>query len=299
MSQDNPPEPQAHKPEPTVPRPQKKVQPVWKATIIQILRGTIGVLETTVEKLEIAPPPSAADTPSFVRQLESRWSRFLLKTRAFIPSNLSPKLSDTALTGIIASIAVILVWTTSNIFTNKPTEIATVPPVEAVPTPTPTITTQPEPTVPEPTPTAETTPEPEAQLPSPEPIPTPTPTQTPELTPEQTLIAAIEKQLGEISDDLGFAGSDRLQRTGDRNIASGLIKSIQANFRTSSLTVKINDDWYTLKESQQNNLALEIRKRSQELDFFHLEMIDSQDRLIARNPVVGNEMIILQRRVTI
>ncbi|MBD2346904.1 hypothetical protein [Anabaena subtropica] len=294
MSQDNPPE-QPNQSEPTVtPKnqsPQKRVQPVWKAVIIRFLRGTIGLLETTVNKLETAPPAGAGETSSFLQQLESKWSRFLLNARAFIPSNLSTKLSDTALTGIIASIAVVLVWTTTNIFTNKPTEVATVPPVEKIPTPTPTITTPSEPTVPEAPPPEEITPEPEAQIPPPEPEPEPTPTPTPtlQLTPEQSLIAAIENQLGEISDRI-------LPTVGDR-IASGIIQSIQANFRTSSLTVKINDDWYTLQETQQDKLATEILQRSQELDFFHLEIIDSQDKLIARNPIIGSEIIILQRRV--
>ncbi|HEY9800768.1 MAG TPA: hypothetical protein V6D25_10455 [Leptolyngbyaceae cyanobacterium] len=298
MSQDN-------RPEQPNQRPQRTVQPVWKAAIIRVLRGTIGVLETTVEKLETAPPPGAEASPSFLQQLESRWSRFLLKTRAFIPSNLSTKLSDTALTGIIAGIAVVLVWTTTNIFTSKPTEVATVPPVEEVPTPTPTISTPPEVITPEPPPAEEITPEPEAQTPAPEPEaetpppepepepePTPTPTPTPviQLTPEQILIASIEKQLAEITSEVRPAAGDA--------IASNIVKSIQANFRNSSLTVKINDDWYNLKESEQNQIASQILQRSQELDFSHLEIVDSQDKLIARNPVIGNEMIILQRRVS-
>ena len=296
MSQDN-------RPEQPNQRPQRIVQPVWKAAIIRVLRGTIGVLETTVDKLE-APPPGAEASLSFLQQLESRWSRLLLKTRAFIPSNLSTKLSDTALTGIIAGIAVVLVWTTTNIFTSKPTEVATLPPVEEVPTPTPTptISTLPEVIPPEPPPAEEITPEPEAQTPppepeaqtqppEPEPEPTPTPTPTPviPLTPEQILIASIEKQLAEISDGTRPADNDA--------IASNIVKSIQANFRTSSLTVKINDDWYNLKESEQNQIASQILQRSQELDFSHLEIVDSQDKLIARNPVIGNEMIIFQRRV--
>ena len=98
------------------------------------------------------------------------------------------------------------------------------------------------------------------------------------LTPEQILIAEIENQVAQISD----------------RFASGLIKSIQANFRTSDLKVKITADWYTLEKSQQTQLLAEILQRSQELDFSHLEIIDSQDRLIARNPVVGNEIVIFQ-----
>jgi hypothetical protein len=301
MSQDN-------RPEQPNQRPQRIVQPVWKAAIIRVLRGTIGVLETTVEKLETAPPPGAEASPSFLQQLESRWSRFLLKARAFIPSNLSTKLSDTALTGIIAGMAVVLVWTTTNIFTSKPTEVATLPPVEEVPTPTPTptISTPPEVISPQLPPAEEITPKPEAQTPppepeaetpppkpepEPEPEPTPTPTPTPviQLTPEQILIASIEKQLAEITSEVRPAAGDA--------IASNIVKSIQANFRTSSLTVKINDDWYNLKESAQNQIASQILQRSQELDFSHLEIVDSHDKLIARNPVIGNEMIILQRRV--
>ncbi|MFN6464391.1 MAG: hypothetical protein RMZ41_021610 [Nostoc sp. DedVER02] len=289
MSQDNQSKPTDEQVQPPQ-KPYQRVQPFWKAKIIQLLQGTIGVLETTVEKLETAPPPGNEEKPSFFQQLQLRWGGLLRTIRLFLPSNLSTKLSDIALTGIVTGIAVILVWTTATVFTGKPTEIATVPPVEEVPAPTPTITTPPESVAPEPPPPQppeEITPPPEPEPtlePKLEPIPTPIPTPTPviELTPEQALIAAIENQVAEISD----------------RIASGLIKSIQANFRTSNLTVKISDDWYALKESQQDNLAAEILQRSQELDFTHLEIIDSQDKLIARNPVVGTEMVIFKRQTT-
>ena len=247
-----------------------------------------------MQKLETEPAPGTAETPSL-------WSGILAKIRSLLPENLSAKLSNTALTGVIAAIAVILIWTTSTLLTGKPTEVATVPPADektvppadektvpsteekTVPSaeektvspaeevPGETITTPPELTAPEP-------PQPVEIVPSPEPEPTPTPIL--ELTPEQTLIAAIENQVAEISD----------------RFAEGLIKSIQANFGTSNLTVKISDDWYTLKESQQNKLAADILQRSKQMDFSHLEITDSQNRLVARNPVVGTEMVIFKRR---
>jgi hypothetical protein len=293
MSQDNQSKPTDEQITQPPQKPYQRVQPFWKAKIIQLLRGTIGVLETTVEKLETAPPPGTEEKPGFFQQLQLRWGGLLRTIRLFLPSNLSTKLSDTALTGIVTGIAVVLVWTTASLFTGKPTEIATVPPVEEVPapTPTPTITTPPESVAPELQPSLlpEEIPPPEVEIPPPptpeveaEPEPIPTPAPAIELTPEQALIAAIENQVAEISD----------------RIASGLIKSIQANFRTSNLTVKISDDWYTLQESQQDKLAAEILQRSQELDFTHLEIIDSQDRLIARNPVVGTEMVIFKRQTT-
>lgn len=270
MSQDNQHSPSPSSPEPTPPRPYQRNQPFWKVKTVQILRGTIAILEAAVVKLETAPPADAAQTPGF-------WGGLLGKIRSVLPANLSAKLSDTALTGVLAAIAVMLVWTTTTVLGGKPTEVATVPPVAEVPaptpTPTPTIITPPE--APQP-PVIETPQEPE---PEPTPEPTPTPTPAVELTPEQTLIAAIENQVAEISD----------------RFANGLIKSIQANFRTSNLTVKISDDWYTLEKSQQDKLAADILQRSQVLDFSHLELVDSQNKLIARNPVVGNEMVIFKR----
>jgi hypothetical protein len=276
MSQDNPnPQPPRNKPErqPTSSRQQRtQMQPFWKAQTIKLLRGTIGALEGAVEKLETQPAPGTKQTPSF-------WGGIVAKIRSLLPASLSAKLSNTALTGIIAAISVILIWTTSTVLTNKPTEVATVPPVSE--TPSPTITTPPPEIIPEPQPTVEITPEPEpTPEPMPEPEPTPEPTPILELTPEQQLIVAIQNQVGEISD----------------RFASDLIKSIQANFSTSNLTVKISDDWYTLKEYQQNKLAADILQRSTELDFSHLEITDSQDKLVARSPVVGTEMVIFKRQ---
>ena len=86
-----------------------------------------------------------------------------------------------------------------------------------------------------------------------------------------------------------------MKNTKDKNIVSQLIKPLQANFRTSDLTVKISDIWYNLEKSQQDKLAAEILQRSQELNFIHLKVVDSQEKVIARSPVVGNEMIIFKR----
>ncbi|BDA74277.1 hypothetical protein RIVM261_044020 [Rivularia sp. IAM M-261] len=261
MSQDNP-TPQPPNPRGRQQRYQRRL-PFWKVKIIQFLRGTIGVLETTVVKLE---DPSSRVGEGIIA----------------------------ALTGIIAFVAVIVVWTTSS-FNSKPApQITTVPPetppvtVTPEPTPTPLVEQTPLPPVVEtvPEPQVEETPQPKIEQTqeaeeTPEPVPTPTPEFIP-LTPEQTLIAAIENKVSQVSN----------------NTFSGIVKSIKANFRSSSLIVTISDDWYTLKKSQQDKLAAEMFQRSQELDFTHLEIFDSQDKLVARNPVVGNEMIIFQRQLT-
>jgi hypothetical protein len=266
-------------PAPTV---YQKNQPIWKTAVIQVLRGTIGVLETTVVNLETETPADTQKKTNFL----SRWDGFLRTFRLFLPSNISNNVSDTVLTGIFAVIFVVTIGITTFVFIPKSsTQVATVPPVEEVIPEKPVIETTPTSVVePEviPTPVIE-----------PEPIPTPviepetTPTPVVELTPEQTLLAAIENQFSEISISV--------KNTKDKNIVFQLIKPIQANFRTSDLTVKINDIWYNLEKSQQDKLAADILQRSQELNFIHLKVVDSQDKIIARSPVLGNKMIIFQR----
>lgn len=263
---------------------------VLKKQTVKLLRGTIRVLEGVATKLE-TESPAATTEPSW-------WSTILGKIRSLLPENLSSKFSDTALTSIIAGIAVILVWTTSSLLSGKPSEVATAPtptpeqqpevatapdsepeqPPETAtapdsePVPTPTIPTPPELSAP-------AQPEPVEETPLPEPEPEPTPTPVVELTPEQTLIAAIENRVAEVNN--GFA--------------DGLIESIQANFEGSSLTVKVGNDWYNFKSSEQDNLAAQMLERARELDFSRLEITDTQGKLLARSPVVGKDMIILKR----
>jgi hypothetical protein len=261
----------------------KKNQPIWKTAIIQVLRGTIGVLETTVVKLETETPK---DTSGKKINFLSRWDGFLRTFRLFLPSSISNNVSDLVLTGIFAVIFLVTIGITTFLFIPKSsTQVAIVTPVEEVTKPTPVIEPKPKPTPviepkPKPTPVIEP-----KTTPIIEPKPKPTPIR--ELTPEESLLVAIEKQFSEISVSV--------KNTKDKNIVSQLIKPILANFRTSDLTLKISDVWYSLENSQQDKLAADILQRSQELNFTHLKIVDSQEKIIARSPVVGNEMIIFQR----
>jgi hypothetical protein len=301
MSQDNPPNSQPpSSPEPRRNRrqrrnedetqsrqtPYQKSPPFWKQTIIQLLRGTIGILETTVDKLETQPSPDTEET-----RRQGWWGAILISMRSVLPTGLSSQLSDTFLSSAIAIIAVLAVWGTSSFFANKPTKVAIVPPTpivqeapsesEVLPTPLPIPSVEAtKPPIVEEKETEDKPPEEETAVITEESVPEATPEFIP-LTPEQILIAAIENKVGEVS----------------KGVALGLVKSIQANFRNSSLIVTINDDWYILKKSQQDKLVADIFQRSRELDFSHLEIFDSQNKLVARNPVVGNEMIIFQREL--
>ncbi|MGB3419248.1 MAG: hypothetical protein WBA52_02215 [Dolichospermum sp.] len=276
----------------------QKNQPIWKTAIIQVLRGTIGVLETTVVKLETETPK---DTSGKKINFLSRWDGFLRTFRLFLPSSISNNVSDSLLTGIFAVIFLVTIGITIFLFIPKSTQVAVVPPVEEVTKPTPVIEpelkptpviepeTKPTPVIePEPTPTPVIEPEPK---PTPVIEPAPTPTPVIELTPEESLLVAIENQFSEIS----VSVKNTKDKNKDENIVSQLIKPLVANFRTGDLTLKISDIWYSLEKSQQDKLAADILQRSQELNFTHLKIVDSQEKMIARSPVVGNEMIIFQR----
>jgi hypothetical protein len=307
-----------------VQRFKKQEQPFLKAQGIKVLRGTIGLLEGIVEKLEEDPvkeappavPPATpsvsapivdttatipkpevvsrvaqpvqeapiSDTPAVAskptkakaepelasvptkpslfdrllpsfNKVQAFWDTTLSKIRSFLPQAWNEKLSDWGLTGAIAGIIVLILVTTAALLPDTPAQVAKAPPN--------TIEAPPELKAPK-----------KPQPVEPEPLP------TPELTPEQSLIAAIQQQVADITDRYG----------------SGLIRSVEANFLGSRLLVKVSDGWYNLNESQQNKLADEMLLRSREMDFSKLEITDLKGSLLARSPVVGPNMVILKRQ---
>ena len=102
----------------------------------------------------------------------------------------------------------------------------------------------------------------------------------PELTftPEQTLIAALQTKLAEAIDSYD----------------SELFETVRVNLPDNSLVVELTDRWYELNESRQNKLANEVLKRSRQLNFGKLQLQDSMGTLVARNPLVGDRVIVLQ-----
>ncbi|MGF1479115.1 MAG: hypothetical protein ACFB4I_06455 [Cyanophyceae cyanobacterium] len=188
-----------------------------------------------------------------------RWDELLNKIRALLPTSFTQKLSYWRLTAILAG-AVIAVLLSSVLLFPKggPETTGDKPPAIDIKTP-PALEA----------PTAE---QPLETIASPEP--------ELKLTPEQSLIAAIQAQVAQITSQY----------------AQGLIQTLEANFADSRLIVKVGDDWYALEDTRQDQLANEMLRRSQELDFRKLEITDSQNALLARSPVVGSEMVILNRR---
>jgi hypothetical protein len=130
--------------------------------------------------------------------------------------------------------------------------------------------------------TPEITPEPE--LVTPEVVATKTnqTASSPEIapvTPEQNLIAAIAKKVNNLT----------------TSSEPELITAIEADLNYSKLLITFDPQWYNLNSDRQDRVSQEILKRSRQLEFAKLIIQDNQGKAIARNPVVGNNMVIFQR----
>ncbi|MBD2076392.1 hypothetical protein H6F86_21395 [Phormidium sp. FACHB-592] len=288
--------------------------PLLKQQSIKTLRGTIDLLETAVERLEaeptppqrkapapaisenVLPPSSKPNTGRLAPTLSTRalrekfqtvwqplwrsWRSLLRPLRKRLPTSINRKFSDPALTATLAGLTAIVVWATGTLFDRpQPTVVST----PSTPSPVVAVSPSPIPTpIPSPTPIPPVVQAPEAPKPieiSPAPSKPSPPLPPLKLTPEQALIARIQDQVAAISN----------------RYASGLVQSVQANFRGSRLIVNISDDWYGLSQAQQDKLASELLRRSQDLDFLKLEMVDGAGTLLARSPIVGAEMILFKR----
>ncbi|NJK50380.1 hypothetical protein HC931_21660 [Candidatus Gracilibacteria bacterium] len=208
-------------------------------------------------------------------QTKSWWERIFDKIRAVLPAPLQDKLSNGAIAGILGGAIAAVLLTSVLLLTPQPsTEIGELPPEtasETSPEATPTISETPEAIETPPELKAPGRPEPVEVIPPPE----------PELTPEQSLIASIQDRVASLTSQY----------------PEGLVLSVQANFLGSRLIVTVGDEWYKLNPNRQDKLANSILQRSQQLDFRKLEIVNTQGTVLARNPVVGNKMVIIQREV--
>jgi len=327
--EETPPRPSVAQPSPSE-QTGIQILPLLRGVSIRALRTTVRGLEGAINKLEADTSTGATlpISPKLQTQMRSGWNRvvpffknlwqrfvplwakLVTQIRTRLPENLSQTLNDRALSSIVASVLIVLFWTTSSLFSSKPPTKVAVAPVPTERTASKKVTPVSKPIQPEfgspapiAVPTDLTAPEPEKPAVSPEPIaeepsepvvvepapeaalPEPEKPAAPivPLTPEQTLIASIQDQVVTITDPY----------------LSGLIESIKPSFGKSRLSVLVNDGWYGLNRSQQDKLGDELLKRSQELDFSNLEITDAKGMVLARSPVVGSTMVVLKRKADV
>jgi hypothetical protein len=103
---------------------------------------------------------------------------------------------------------------------------------------------------------------------------------TPKIGPEQAFIEAIESQLSDISSQY----------------PDDIIHALQVDSGRDRLIVKLNPVWYLIGDDRQDSVTDRMWLQARANHFTKLELQDAEGNSIARNPVVGKHMIILQRR---
>ena len=99
-----------------------------------------------------------------------------------------------------------------------------------------------------------------------------------DFTPEQSLVAALGSKIAALT----------------QKYPSELFDLVEVNLPQNSLTVNVTDDWYELDPARQAKLANEVLERSRRLSFAKLKLQDHRGTLVARNPVIGDRIIIVQ-----
>ena len=97
-------------------------------------------------------------------------------------------------------------------------------------------------------------------------------------TPEQNLVATLNKKISELVE----------------TYPQEFIEDVRINLPGSSLLVRVGNDWYDLDESERNSLGNEILERSRAFSFEKLELQDNLGTLVARSPVIGENIILIQ-----
>lgn len=85
------------------------------------------------------------------------------------------------------------------------------------------------------------------------------------------------------------------QLTDSAVTSAGVVESVQADFQHNRLTVDLSSGWYRLSPHEQDELANALQQRSLEMTFDETIVRSPDGDVVARSPVVGDEMVILQR----
>jgi hypothetical protein len=218
--------------------------------------------------------------PLWQKGIAPTWAKGLTLLRQRLPENLSA-LTNRFLTIGMIGLVLFVFWFFSALTPDRSV-------AQPKPAKTPVATTRPvRPAQPAPPPKAapRITPSPAPvkvapkEIPAPSASPSPSPVATPVVPKPEIDLADIQEKL-----------ESAIARMGD-----GIITTVKAPERFQRLQVNLTQDWYGLPKAEQDQLAKAMAQQSEKLKFDTFELRDEQQALIARSPVVGNEVIILRR----
>jgi hypothetical protein len=299
------------------------------------LEKQIAADSTSPAPLNFTPVQKAATT--FWAKVQPWWVKIIAGVRSRLDGETNEKLSDRAISGIFAGLALLLLWLTTSLplgrsqpiaanrpsvasrpkpaaklapksvaqtypadVTNKtafPKELTTAP-TSAAPALTakpPMVFDRPEVIAPAQTAPAQTAPTqtaPAQTAPAAAPAIAAAPVPIKPIAPKT--ITAAPKPLNKPTPEqqllTSFQGLSN-------SYAPNLVQTAQQDKLASSLRLTLGDGWYGLEPDQQDKLASELLSKTQTLKVRSLQLQDQQGNLLARNPIVGNEMILLLRQL--
>ncbi|WP_155524020.1 hypothetical protein [Nodosilinea nodulosa] len=191
------------------------------------------------------------------------WKKGLRWVRSLLPSNLQRQLSDEILTAIALGLLVLLLALGNPLGSGQGDRA-----VASEPGPRPTAA------APD---TSDRFAEPALEAEQPAAL---DPAPVVEPTPEQSLITDIQDRVSRIS----------------RSYSAGLVQSVEVNLPENTLGVNVAEAWYGLLSAQQDEVAQDILAQAQGLKFGTLQLRDPDGVVVARNPVVGPNMVVLRRQ---
>jgi hypothetical protein len=190
------------------------------------------------------------------------WKKGLRWVRSQLPPDLQRQLSDGMLTAIALGLLVLLLALWNPLGTRRGEPVVASKPLPQITAAEPDVNDL----FAEPVPAAD-----RPAVPAPAPVVEP--------TPEQSLITDIQNRVSSIS----------------RSYGAGLVQSVEVNLPGNTLGVNVAEAWYGLLGDQQNEIAQDIYAQAQGLKFGTLQLRDPDGVVVARNPVVGPNMVILRR----
>lgn len=239
-------------------------------------------LQPTLDKLQ--PLWDKGVVPFWQKVVVPAWNKGLAFLRQKLPANLQ-ELTDRFLTVLVITTAVVIYWFFSSLTSGKPA-VANQPPVPTKPVltrPAPKPIAQ-RPTITSPRPTA-TAIKP-TTLSSPKPVaPVAKPSVAPQTAVAPSPASVPATDLAEIQTQLTSAVA---------GVSDSLVASVKTANENQQLKVSLGTGWSSLSDAEQKAVAQKLWVRSQKLEFSKLELLDSTNTLVARSPVIGSNVIMLQ-----
>jgi hypothetical protein len=216
-------------------------------------------------------------------RLEELWLPYLAKLKARLPESLT-QLPDRTLTGILAGLLVVTLWFFNGLLHPHPA-------IAQAPTPGREIAQRP---------IAQPITRPVTRIAEPARSPSDAVAYQP-LDPQAPIAKPIPRKSSP-STNRGTDATSKLQQAFtdvSTPYVEDLILSVLPDSSARQVTLKVSSAWYDLESKEQDQLADAFVHSSQRLKFDKLEIKDSQNELVARTPVVGDQIVILRRhRVT-